>query len=281
MTNASPTVRRRELGARLRALRLAAGMTVEDVAGRMEVSPAKISRIETAARPASVADVRYLCELYQVSTEERDGLLSLSRESKQRSWWQQYGLPEGIQTYVGLEQSALELHTYETSFVPALLQTEAYADALTAGTAPNASADQVTQLVQARITRQQRLLDDPPLQLWAVVDEVALYRLVGTDEIMRDQLTALTERSRLPSVTVQVIPLEAGAHIGMDSAFTVLHLAEVKDVVYVEGLIGNFYLENPGDLARYRKAFDQLRAIAMSPRDSVARIQASITRFSS
>jgi transcriptional regulator with XRE-family HTH domain len=274
VASASPTIRRRELGSRLRALRLAASMTVEGVAGRMEVSPAKISRIETGARGVSVADVRFLCDLYQVSTEERDRLLVLTRESKRRSWWQQYGLPDSLATYVGLEDAAQSIHQYETSLVPPLLQTEEYAHAVTAGAAPDASPEQVDQLVQARLTRQNLLTSDQPPELWAVVDEVALHRLVGGPEVMRVQLETLAERSRLPNVTVQVIPLEAGAHPGMDSAFAVLHLEEVADVVYVEGLIGNFYLQSPGDVLRYRRAFDQLRAIAMSPRDSRERMAA-------
>src|SRR5215212_2968594 len=101
VATASPTVRRRELGARLRALRTGAGMTVDDAAARMEVSPAKISRIETGARGVSITDVRFLCDLYQVTAEERDRLLDLTRESKRRSWWQQYGLPESLATYIG------------------------------------------------------------------------------------------------------------------------------------------------------------------------------------
>jgi transcriptional regulator with XRE-family HTH domain len=272
VTSPSPTVRRRELGARLRTLRLATGMTVEEVAARMEVSPAKISRIETAARGVSLADVRYLCDVYQVSAEERDRLLALTRESKRRSWWQQYGLPELLSTYVGLEDAAVAIHQYETSLVPPLLQTEDYARALTTGAAPDAGAEQVDQLVQARLTRQSLLVSEAPPELWAVVDEAALHRLVGGAEVMRAQLEALADRTRPRNVTVQVIPLEAGAHPGMDSAFTILHLEEVSDVVYVEGLIGNFYLQNPADIARYRRAFDQLRAIAMSPRDSRERI---------
>lgn len=268
MASASPTVRRRELGARLRALRLDSGLTAEDVAARMEVSPAKISRIETGARGVSVADVRYLCDLYRVSTEERDRLLNLTRESKRRSWWQQYDLPDTIATYVGLEDAALSIHQYETSFVPALLQTEEYARALTSGTTLDVSPEQVDQRVRARLTRQGLLTSDKPPELWAVVDEVALHRRVGGSEVMRQQLEALAERSHLTNVTVQVIPLEAGAHPGMDSTFTILHLEEVSDVVYVEGLIGRFFLQHPNDIVRYRRAFDELRAIAASPRDS-------------
>jgi transcriptional regulator with XRE-family HTH domain len=274
VTSPSPTVRRRELGARLRALRAKSGFTVEDVAGWMEVSPAKISRIETAARGVSLADVRFLCELYEVGAEERDRLLRLARESRRRSWWQQYGLPESLATYIGLEDAAVSIHQYETSLVPPLLQTEDYARALVTGAAPDLAAEQVDALVQARLTRQSLLAADQPPELWAVVDEAALHRLVGGPEVMRTQLEALADRSRPRNIILQLIPLEAGAHPGMDSAFTILQLQEVSDVVYVEGLIGNFYLQNPGDITRYRRAFDQLRAIATSPRDSRERITA-------
>ena len=279
MASASPTVRRRELGARLRALRTGAGMTVDDVAGRMEVSPAKISRIETGARGVSVADVRFLCELYQVSTEERDRLLNLSRESRRRSWWQEYGLPDAVATYVGLEDAARSIHQYETSLVPGLLQVESYARALTSGILPDLDPDSVEQLVQARLTRQALLSGDDPPEYWAVLDEAALHRVIGGPKIMREQLTALIERSRPRNVTVQVIPLEAGAHPGLDSAFELLQLAEVSDVVHVEGLIGSFFLQSPADLTRYRRAFDQLRAIAMSPRDTRDRIAAVAERL--
>lgn len=273
MTSASPTVRRRELGARLRALRLESGLTVEDVAGRMEVSPAKISRIETAARGVSVADVRFLCDLYEVSGEERDRLLSLTRESRRRSWWQQYGLDDSVATYVGLEDAAVAIQQYETSLVPPLLQTEDYARAVTAGAGPWLSEDEVEQLVATRMTRQALLAPDRSLELWAILDEVALRRLVGGDRVMRAQLDQLAERSRSSRVTVQVIPLEAGAHPGMDSAFAVLQLEAVSDVVYVEGLMGYFFLQNQGDVVRYRRAFDQLRAVALSPSDSRDRMR--------
>ncbi len=274
MASASPTVRRRELGARLRALRTAAEMTVDEVADRMEVSPAKISRIETGARGVSIADVRFLCDLYQVSVEERDRLLDLARESRRRSWWQEYGLPESLATYIGLEDAAVSIHQYETSIVPPLLQTEEYARAVTAGTAPDATDEQVEQRVQARLQRQTLLDSDRAPELWAVVDEAALHRLVGGPAVMRDQLEALIERSRRPRITVQVVTLEAGAHPGMDSAFVALQLAEVTDVVYVEGLVGQFYLQSPTDLTRYRRAFDQLRAVALGPRDTRDRIAA-------
>ena len=273
MTTPSPTVRRRELGARLRTLRMKSGFTVEDVAGWMEVSPAKISRIETAARGVSLADVRFLCELYEVGTEERDRLLRLARESRRRSWWQQYGLDDSVATYVGLEDAAVAIQQYETSLVPPLLQTEDYARAVTAGAGPWLTEEKVEELVAARMTRQALLAPGGALELWAILDEAALRRLVGGARVMREQLDQLAERSRSSRVTVQVIPLEAGAHPGMDSAFAVLQLETVSDVVYVEGLMGYFFLQNQGDVVRYRRAFDQLRAVALSPSDSRERMR--------
>ena len=278
MASVSPTVRRRELGARLRALRLASGLTAEDVAARMEVSPAKISRIETGARGVSIADVRFLCDLYAVSTEERDRLLTLTRESKRRSWWQQYGLPESLATYIGLEDAAVSIQQYETSIVPPLLQTQEYAHALVSGAGFYAMPEQ-EQLVQARMTRQEILTANPALQLWAVIDEAALHRMVGGPEVTRAQLQALAERSRAKNITLQVIPFAAGAHPGLNSSFIILHLEEVQDVVYVEGLIGNFYLQSPADIVRYRRTFDELRAVALGPQDSRKLIDAVAGRL--
>jgi transcriptional regulator with XRE-family HTH domain len=274
VTSPSPTVRRRELGARLRALRMERGLTVDDVAARMEVSPAKISRIETAARGVSLADVRFLCDLYGVSGAERDRLLILTRESRRRSWWQEYGLPDAVSTYIGLEDAAASIQQYRTSLIPGLLQTADYAEAAIAGVDPDLPGGQVGQFVQARLNRQALLSSEQPPELWVVLDEAALRRVVGGPAVMGAQLDALAERSRNPAVTVQVIAMDAGAHPGMDSSFSVLHFSDVSDVVFIEGLLGNFYLQGPQDLSRYQRTFDQLRAIALSPRDSRTLISA-------
>ena len=268
MADASPTIRRRELGARLRSLRQAANLTVEDVAARMEVSATKISRLETAARGVSIPDVRALCDIYQVSSEDRDRLLALTRESRRRSWWQQYGLPDSLATYIGLEDAATSIHQYETSVVPGLLQTEDYARAATSGALPDATGDAVEHIVSARLARQKLLRTESAPELWVVLDEVALHRIVGSVTTMREQMAALVERSKHRKVTVQVVPLDAGAHPGVDSAFEILHLEDVSDVVHVEGLLGSFFLQSPADLVRYQRAFDQLRAIALSPRST-------------
>jgi hypothetical protein len=219
----------------------------------------------------SLRDVRDLCEIYGVPPEDSTQLATLVRESKQPSWWQAYDLPHG--TFIGLEAAASSILDYESSLVPGLLQTEDYATAVVEGVLYDASPDVVRQRVEARLKRQTLLTQDVPPEFWAVIDEAALHRLVGGPGVMCGQLEALVDRAALPSVTVQVIPFESGAHPGMDSTFTILHLeAEVADVVYIEGLAGHLYQESPADLQRYRRLFDQLRAIALSPKESLAKI---------
>jgi transcriptional regulator with XRE-family HTH domain len=271
---ATPTIRRRELAARLRELRKSAGLTIEDVASQLMISSTKVSRLETASRPAALRDVRDLANLYGVSVEEREHLMTLAKQSKEQSWWQQIGLPENLTTYADLEAVAVSISHYSTSLVPGLLQTSAYAAASISGTLPDVDPELLARLIEARHTRHGLLTSDRPPDLDVVLDEAALVRQVGGAEVMRRQLAALVEHSRLPTVSIRVIPLEAGAHPGMDSSFTVLHLEEVSDLVYVEGLLGNFYLQGSSDIARYRKAFDRLSALALDIQASRQKIAA-------
>jgi transcriptional regulator with XRE-family HTH domain len=277
----SPTLRRRELGARLRELRQAKGLTVDEVAGRLLVSAPKVSRIETGAggRGVNLRDVRDLCDLYEVDAAEREKLMRLARESQQRSWWQEYSELR-TPTYVGLEASATSIQEYESGAVPPLLQIEDYARALVEGVELDVSAEQVAQRARARQTRQQLLTGEAPIRFWAVLDEAAVRRVVGGRDVMAAQLRAVLQTAALAHVTVQVIPFEAGSHPGINSTFILLHFEEdVPDVVYVEGLLGDHFLENPTDVDRYRRVFDQLRAIALSPKDSAALISALADGF--
>jgi transcriptional regulator with XRE-family HTH domain len=248
-------------------------MTVEDVASRLLCSAAKISRIETGGRSVSLRDVRDLCAIYEVSAAGREHLMELARESKQRAWWQAYDLP--YKTFIGLETAAVKISDFESGAIPGLLQTREYARALAEGTMPKLTADVVQQTVDARLMRQQLLTRDNPPRFWTVIDEAALRRVVGSSATMREQLSVLAERALLPTVTVQIIPFESGAHPGIDSTFTILEFDEptASDVVYVEGLVGNIYLERRVDIERYKRVFDEIRAIALGPRDSIALIE--------
>lgn len=277
---ATPTFRRRELAARLRELRLAAGLTIDQVADRLLVSATKISRLETAARPASARDVRDLVALYEVDPDERERLLTLARQSREQSWWQQYD--DRLSSYIGLETAAVAISDFESGVVPALLQTREYAAALSAGSGLEADPAVSVAAVDARMRRHAILTADRPPRYHAIVDEAALRRLVGGPEVMRSQVEFLLDRAALPSVSLQIIPFESGAHQGMDSTFTILEFGEpIQGVVYVEGLIGSLYLESPADLARYHKVFNDLRTFASSPAETEERLAQIVESYRS
>ena len=264
----SPTVRRRELGALLRKLRNEQGFTVEQVAERLLCSPSKISRLETGHRNATLRDVRDLCDLYGITAKaERDRFMTLAREARQQAWWQSYDLT--YSTYAGLEFEAVAIDDFQSSVVPGLLQTPDYARAGHLGTLPRLSSEEIERQIEAKLTRQQVLTRAEPPRFRAVLDEAVLHRLTGGGRVMNAQLGKLIEASRLPNVTIQVIPFAVGAHPGVESNFNILTLPATSGVVFVEGLVGSIYLERPEDLERYDRVFEYLQRVALSPQDSI------------
>jgi transcriptional regulator with XRE-family HTH domain len=276
----SPTVRRRELGALLRALRSERGLTVEQVAAELLCSPSKVSRMETGNRGATARDIRDLCRIYGVTDPAQQGRLTrLAAAGKRQGWWQGYEL-DYFATYVGLEEEAVALSYYQSSVVPGLLQTPAYVRAIHEITVPPISGERIDQLIEVRLTRQKLLTRDPPLQLTVVLDEAALHRQVGGPAVMKEQLERLVDLATWPNVTIQVIPFTAGAHAALESTFNILDFeAPAPSLVYVEGLVGFMYLERPQDLARYRGVFDQLRAKALTPQESVELISTTGVKY--
>jgi transcriptional regulator with XRE-family HTH domain len=271
---ASPTIRRRELGALLRKLRSDLGLSAEEVTARLMFSPTKLSRIETGQSGASPRDIRDLSDLYGVTDpEDRERLMTLAREGKRRGWWQDYDLPHA--TYVGLEAEAVSIDVYQSGAVPGLLQTEEYARAMLLAQVPPFSTQELEQRVQARLTRQALLMQSEGPRYHAILDEGALHRRVGGPIVMRAQLQRIIESARLQNVAIQVISSEAGAHPAMESTFAILSFEQplISDTVYIEGLVGNIYLERPADLERYRKVFSYLQTIALKPVDSGALIK--------
>ena len=262
----SPTVRRRELGALLKALRNRRGWTAEQVAERLVISPSKVSRLETGQRGASARDINDLCDLYQVDDTQRRRLLELAREGKQRAWWQPLGLP--YSTYVGLEAEAASISDYGLGIIPGLLQTADYASAIVRAAVPTWAPEIVEQRVQGRLTRQERILDaENAPRFEAVVDESVLHRVTGSPAIMRAQLERLLELSELPSVTLRVIPYEAGALPAGNNKFIILRFAApaITDVVFIEGLTGDLYLEEQSDVEIYNTTFRTLVQLAAPP----------------
>ncbi|HUB48045.1 MAG TPA: helix-turn-helix transcriptional regulator [Acetobacteraceae bacterium] len=268
----TPTLRRGELGAVLRARRLELGLTVEQVAEQLMCSASKISRMETGQRGATPRDVRDLCAFYGIADDrERARLMTLAVEGKQQGWWQPYALPYG--EYVGLEQAATSMDVYNSAVVPGLLQTGAYAKALHEAALPKLDADVIEQRVETRTARQQ-LLDrtDPPL-IRIVVDEAVLRRPIGGPAVMRDQLDQMIEIVERPNVTIQVLTFELGAHPALESNFTILKLGgRAPNIVYVEGLIPPAIYRRAKDVQRYQQVFERLREIGCGPQDSVGLI---------
>jgi transcriptional regulator with XRE-family HTH domain len=262
-----PVVARLLLGAQLRRLREARGITRADAGDEIRAPVAKISRIEHGQAGATERDVGGLLAFYGVhDARQRAGLLALARTASADGWWAGHGqlLPRWFETYVGLEQAAWSISTYEVQFVPGLLQTADYARAVTALDHRSAPAGQIEQRVQLRLTRQQLLASPGPPRLSAVIDEAALRRPLGGPAVMRAQLRHLIQVAGRPGITVQIMPLRRGGHPAAGGAFTILRFAEpdLPDVVYLEQLTSALYLRKRDDIGHYLQVMDRLSTLS-------------------
>jgi transcriptional regulator with XRE-family HTH domain len=275
----SPTARRRELGSMLRSLRSDTGFTTEEVAERLGVSRSKISRLENGRRGASKADIARLCELYQVNEEYRLRLTELAAEGKQRAWWQRLNLTYG--DYVGLEAEAKSISDYGLALVPGLLQTPDYARALVRAGGPTLPPRIIDERVQARITRQRLLSSAAAPTFVAVLDESVLHRVVGSPRVMLAQLRQLLEISRLPNVTIRIVPFEAGVVLSGVNKFIILRFAltDIPEIVFVEDLTDHRYLEEDDEVEAYNATFQRLTGLSADPDASRAMILAKATAY--
>jgi transcriptional regulator with XRE-family HTH domain len=270
----SPTVRQRELGLRLRELRTAKNLTVEMVAKELLCSPTKISRAETGVRRATLRDVRDLCRIYGVDAETEAELMELARDAYQPGWWTKYDDLK-INPLIGMEQSASAITSFGMYFFPALLQSEDYARAIIKGIAPKIEEKILDQRVAARMERQRRLQEPRPPKHRVLLDEAVLRRHIGGPAVMRAQLDRVLSLMQEEKTTVQVIPYTVGAYGANDSNFTYLEFAGTKlpDLVFVETLVSQLYIERPDEVDRYSEALDHLRDAALNPRDSAKKIE--------
>ena len=267
---AGPTVRRMVLGARLRRLRVELGLSREEAAAAIRASEWKIHRLENGQVGFKERDIVDLLARYQVTDpDEVAEFLALAKEANVPGWWQHYGdvLPSWFRTYVDLESAASLIRCYEGQFVPGLLQTDAYLRAVVQGAHLAETAEEVGRRVRLRLARQTLLTREQPPRLWAVVDEAALRRPVGGREVMRGQLERLVEATKLPNVTLQVLPFASGAHSAMVGSFTVLRFAdrELPDVVYLEHLTSALYLNKPDEVDRYLHVLESVSVHAAPP----------------
>ena len=264
----SPIARRRELGTMLRTRRTALGITLEDAANHLLVSPSKISRVETGQRNITARDIRDLAVLYRLTDEERELLAELAAGGKTRAWWQPFNLSAAYQTYVGLEAAATAIRDFTLSVVPGLLQTERYARALVRAGYPHMPEESLQQLVQARLERQRRVLREAGTSFTAILDESSLRRVVGGPAAMQDQMKTLLAASELPNVTIRIVPFAAGPLPSATNKFIILSFDGPPEVVFLESLTGQLILERESDLAAHNEAYAALQKLALSAGDT-------------
>ncbi|HSA50620.1 MAG TPA: helix-turn-helix transcriptional regulator [Yinghuangia sp.] len=286
MESAPPALCRLQLGTELRRLRLQSGHKAGAVAKRLLWSPSKITRLEKGENAiVELTDVMALCAVYGADAETRSTLEGYAVVTKtRRDWWQSPKfrpvIRPSLKAFIGQEATAERLHTYQPEFVPGLLQCEPYVRAIHQATIMGLDEDDMDLLVTVRMTRQEVLRrPNSPLKLTAVVNEAVLRREVGGADVTRQQLGYMIDMARLPNVRLQVVPFKAGLHPAMNGQFTILTFrndAGLKPLLYMEKLADAWVLREDHTVARYHDAFDELQAVAASPRESLRMIDQAI-----
>ncbi|MGH3828584.1 MAG: helix-turn-helix domain-containing protein [Pseudonocardiaceae bacterium] len=261
------------LGNQLRQLRETSGITTGAAGHAIRASHAKISRMELGRVGFKERDVADLLTLYGIVDEqERGSFLALARKSNVPGWWHHYSdlLPSWFEMYLGLEQASTVIRTYQSQLIPGLLQTEETARAVILLGNSTASADEIERRVALRMKRQKILTQPGAPNLWAVVDEAALWRLDGRSA-MQEQIRHLIEVADLPNVTLQAIPLYSGAHVAVGGPFSILRFSEpdLPDIVYLEQLTSSLYLDKIQDVQHYLVVMDRLCVQEKSPAETV------------
>jgi transcriptional regulator with XRE-family HTH domain len=261
---------RRELGGELRRLR--GERRAADVATALGWSESKLSRIETAHTGISETDLDRLLTVYEVHVDDRDRLRDLARHGLARAWWAPYrsSVPDPYDEYVALEADAIAICEWEAQVVPGLLQTDEYARAVIEVGADIGDTATIQRRLALRMARQAVLTRKPRPALQIVLDEAVLHREVGGGEVLRRQLTRLSDASRRAGVELLILPFSAGAHAGQTESFMVLEFEEGTrgPIVHIEGLTGGLFRVTAAEVEVYQDAFDDLRERALSPEQS-------------
>ncbi|MET8682375.1 helix-turn-helix transcriptional regulator [Streptomyces sp. NPDC004647] len=268
-----PTTRRRQLGVELRRLRERKGLTLEEAGALVGISKATLSRYETKEGTVKWPAVDALCRQYDASDEERRAMVELAKGAKIQGWWRSLAdpIPESMNLMLTLEDEVVREDHYASVYVPGLLQTRPYAEAVHRASEMRCTEQEVTHMVDIRMKRQDLLRRDEPPHIWAVIDEAVIRRMVGGPDVMRDQLLHLHESATSRHITVQILLFVTGAHAAAVGSFVILGGAVPElDVVYVDTLGGGLFMEKPQELEGYRLAFEYLRAQALDITASAA-----------
>ncbi len=270
MERPDTTVRIEVLGAELRRLREACGLTLVEASKRVGISMSQLSRLETGARAQRLEDVASLCTVYEVFGQERRDLLDMTRNSTELGYWQkpkESSFTSRVATLRMLESRATALFNFETMLVPGYLQTVPYMQAIMRGGLIE-DEEEVNRRVVARLQRQTEVRRRST-ELTAIVCESALRAQIGGPVVMRDQLMHLVEAAERPRVKLRVVPTAAGAHPGIDSGFIRLRFSDRPGVVFVGCGRSSLFLEDSVDIEHYKIITLELLRLALDPEESV------------
>lgn len=266
MADKRQSIRRRRLSVELKKARTAASMTIEDVAAATEWSVGKISNIETGVRlKPTVMEIRGLLDVYGVTDERRrEAILNLTRQARELGWWAKFS-DVFTDDFVAFEGEARSICTYELARIPGLLQTPRYVESLMRASLYQSPPD-IERAIETREQRQQILEGPDAPEMWAVIDEAALKR-IQREDVLNEQVEHLIEVGESDNnVTLQVLPFASGMHAGLQGPFVILDFVPgMSPVVYLETDTDGLYLEEKGELDRYRRLFDHVRASARYP----------------
>ncbi|MEV8334783.1 helix-turn-helix transcriptional regulator [Streptomyces niveus] len=290
MQAATPTMCRLQLGSELRQIRLKAGLTSTQVVRKLLWSPSKLTRLETGDNATvEPSDIMALCQIYQVDEETADQLKEYAAVTKtRREWWQSTVfrpiLGPGAKAILGLESSASVVHTYQSEYVPGLLQTPEYVRVLHQHAHGGRPDEDIDRMVELRMTRQKALRREPPLKYVVVISEAVLLRQVGGPSVMRAQLARIIEAASEPNIKVQVVPFKAGVHRSMNGAFTTFRFRDdtaLKPIVHLEHLADHWVLRREPDVELYEDAFNDLQTLSPGPQESLSLIRKAMKEHES
>lgn len=274
------TLPRRQLGRHLLEWRTRAGYTQAKAAQLLEMGATSLGRLEKGENSRiKTRDIQAACDLYGVPDDLAAALVGLAKQANVKNWWHQYGdlIPKDFDVYVGLEAAATKVISYQPDLVPGLLQTENYERALGQERWPDWSADEHDRRVQLKMQRQKAITRrTQPIALDVVVGESATRRVAGGRKGMAAQLRHLADMSTRENIDLGVLPAAAGFPGGISMPpFVVLLFGESAPgepieppVVFLEGVVGNMYIEDAHDVASFLRTYDLIKERALGSTDS-------------
>lgn len=271
-----PRIQHRLLVARLKQLREDHGLSPTELATESKINATQISRLESLTRPPVSSQVVALCRFYKLDERATLELEALAAPVKgDNDSWSRYDLETGTAKYLTFESESKSVATFQSQLIPGLLQTELYATAVVSSLRAYFDSEKISQTVASRMERSKNLAPPRSLEFRAVIDESAINRILGGVKGMQHQLRHILTVSELPNVTVKILPIDVGAHPGLDGSFAIFTFgqAQLDDFVYVEDQIGQAFEDQDVIVRRCKEKFELLSKLAASEDDSRAVIE--------